>query len=46
MNSIEIEGEDEKSWRCRKKKANKLRKVEKRKQSLTYLTNTVGRGAK
>ena len=46
MNSIAIEGEDEKSQRCRKKKANKLRKAEKRKWSLTYLTIIVGRGAK
>jgi len=46
INSINIEGDDNKSRKYRKKKVNKLRKVEKRKWSLNYLTNMVGKGEK
>ena len=46
MNSIIIEGDDEKSKKMRKKKAAKLRKAEYRKRSLTYLTTTVRKGEK
>ena len=38
-----MEGDDDKSRKYRKKKVNKLRKAEKRKQSLNYLTNMVGK---
>ena len=46
INTISIDGDDKKSKKYRKKKVKKLRRAEKRRQSLTYLTNTTRRGVK
>ena len=46
VNAICIDRDDEKSKKYRKKVAKKLRRAEKRKWSLSYLTNNVERGEK
>ena len=46
VNAICIDGDDEKSKKYRKKVSKKLRRAEKRKLSLSYLTNNIKRGEK